>query len=248
MLGLARNVLTWDAEQLGTWLDGLGLGELVPNFQGHNVDGGTVFLLTEEHLKELGFSLVGDRLYFVEVRRGAARARAFRRVPRGQLMHARASDDGGVCSPRARVLSLRLRADLRVCSVWSSCAQLLTQLYDDIVNWSAALGIQLATHPVPPLRKLGLSLNPTSWTVKDVCKVLKAVNLGEYMELFVEHRIQGDVLFSLTEQNLQEMGVGKVGDRLLITDITQTLYEQITGWQQQNVQKNNVLALGQGAA
>lgn len=76
--------------------------------------GGTVFLLTEDHLRELGFNLVGDRLYFVEV---------------------------------------------------------LTQLYDDIVNWSSALGIQLATHPVPPLRKLGLSLQPTSWTVKDVCKV-----------------------------------------------------------------------------
>ena len=66
------------------------------------------------------------------------------------------------------------------------------------------------------------------------------------MELFVEHRIQGDVLFSLTEQNLQEMGVGKVGDRLLITDITQTLYEQITGWQQTNVAKNNVLQLAGG--
>ena len=230
MLGLPRNVLTWDAEQLGTWLDALGLGELVAAFQAHNVDGGTVFLLTEDHLKELGFNLVGDRLYFVEV---------------------------------------------------------LTQLYDDIVNWSAALGIQLATHPVPPLRKLGLSQNPTSWTVKDVCKVLKAVNLGEYachartatttlslhpsclrslfcshtplitsltynryMELFVEHRIQGDVLFSLTEENLREMGVGKVGDRLLITDITQTLYEQITGWQQQTVKQNSpqLLQLGGGGA
>ena len=42
MLGLPRNVLTWDAEQLGSWLDALGLGELVPNFQAHNVDGGTV--------------------------------------------------------------------------------------------------------------------------------------------------------------------------------------------------------------
>ena len=99
---------------MATWLDALGLGDLAPNFLAHNVDGGTVFLLTEEHLKELGFNLVGDRLYFIEV---------------------------------------------------------LTQLYDDIVNWSSALGIQLATHPVPPLRKLGLSLQPTSWTVKDVCKV-----------------------------------------------------------------------------
>ena len=48
---------------------------------------------------------------------------------------------------------------------------------------------------------------------------------------------QGDVLFSLTEQNLNEMGVGKVGDRLLITDITQTLYEQITGWSATQVQQ-----------
>ena len=31
------------------------------------MDGGTVFLLTEDHLRELGFHLVGDRLYFVEV-------------------------------------------------------------------------------------------------------------------------------------------------------------------------------------
>jgi hypothetical protein len=46
MLGLSRNVLTWDTEQLGTWLDALGLGELVPNFEAHHVDGGTVFLLT----------------------------------------------------------------------------------------------------------------------------------------------------------------------------------------------------------
>ena len=138
---------------------------------------------------------------------------------------------------------------LLACALVVCVCQVLTQLYDDIVNWSAALGIQLATHPVPPLRKLGLSLNPTSWTVKDVCKVLKAVNLGEYMELFVEHRIQGDVLFSLTEENLREMKVSKVGDRLLITDITQTLYEQITGWQEQQVKNTPaMMALPAAAA
>ena len=65
----------------------------------------------------------------------------------------------------------------------------------------------------------------------------------------MEHRIQGDVLFSLTEQNLQEMGVGKVGDRLLITDISQTLYEQVTGWQQTSVKQGSpqLLQLGGGA-
>ena len=35
------------------------------------------------------------------------------------------------------------------------------------------------------------------------------------------------MLFNLTEENLKEMEVDKIGDRLLITDITQTLYEQV---------------------
>ena len=38
------------------------------------------------------------------------------------------------------------------------------------------------------------------------CQVLKAVGLEEYMALFVEHRVQGDVIFNLTEENLKEMG------------------------------------------
>lgn len=54
------------------WLDALGLGSLAPSFAAHNVDGGTVFLLTEEHLRDLGFTLVGDRLYFIEARRSLA--------------------------------------------------------------------------------------------------------------------------------------------------------------------------------
>jgi len=78
--------------------------------------------------------------------------------------------------------------------------------------------------------------------------VLKAVGLEEYMELFVEHRVQGDVIFNLTEENLKEMGVDKVGDRLLITDITQTLYEQVTGWQEQKVAAPQLLQLGGGGS
>lgn len=42
MLGLPRNVLVWDGEQLATWLDALGLGDVAPNFLHHDVNGGTV--------------------------------------------------------------------------------------------------------------------------------------------------------------------------------------------------------------
>ena len=42
MLGLPRNVLVWDGEQLVAWLDALGLGEVAPAFLAHNVNGGTV--------------------------------------------------------------------------------------------------------------------------------------------------------------------------------------------------------------
>lgn len=167
MLGLQRNVLVWDGEQLGSWLDALGLGSLVPSFLANNIDGGTVFLLTEDHLKDLGFSVVG-----------------MPPPPRPPPVH----------------LCCGLLALMR--SPFSPCAppaagdrlyfvELLTQLYDDIVNWSSKIGVQLATHPVPPLHEIGLKLQPTSWSVKDVCKVLKAVGLEEYIHLFVEHRIQG---------------------------------------------------------
>ena len=40
-----------------SWLDALGLGDKGPAFLAHNINGGTVFLLTEEHLKELGFDV-----------------------------------------------------------------------------------------------------------------------------------------------------------------------------------------------
>lgn len=43
-------------------------------------------------------------------------------------------------------------------------------------------------------------------------------------------------------------GVDKVGDRLLISDITQTLYEQVTGWQEQKVATPQLLQLSSGAA
>ena len=67
MLGLPRNVLVWDGEQLATWLDALGLSHVAPAFLDHNINGGTVFLLTEDHLRDLGLTVVGDRLYFIDL-------------------------------------------------------------------------------------------------------------------------------------------------------------------------------------
>ena len=41
MLGLPRNVLVWDGEQLATWLDTLGLSPVAPAFLAHNINGAT---------------------------------------------------------------------------------------------------------------------------------------------------------------------------------------------------------------
>ena len=77
------------------------------------------------------------------------------------------------------------------------------------------------------------------------------------------HRVEGTLLFQIPreiensalanffrsmESKRKEMGVDKVGDRLLITDITQTLYEQITGWQQSQVKQNSPQLLQLGGA
>ena len=220
----------------------------MPAFLDHNINGGTVFLLTEDHLRELGLTIVGDRLYFIDLLTRPSGSEAPPAPPPGLLIAHRAPRPRGASTGSGLLRSSRWSRSLGSASRLGlphaevappPCTH--RQLYDDIVAWSAAIGVQLATHPVPPLRKLGVSLTPTSWTVKDVCKVLRAVGLEEYMELFVEHRVQGDVIFNLSEENLKEMGIAKVGDRLLITDITQTLYEQITGWQATQVQQQKVL-------
>ena len=57
MLGLPRNVLVWDGEQLGTWLDALGLGQVVPAFLDHNINGGTVPAARSKRARALAPSL-----------------------------------------------------------------------------------------------------------------------------------------------------------------------------------------------
>ena len=52
--------------------------------------------------------------------------------------------------------------------------------------------------------------------------MLKAVGLEDYMELFVEHRVQGDVLFNLTEENLKEMEVATMLTRTRTLTLTRT--------------------------
>lgn len=64
------------------------------------------------------------------------------------------------------------------------------------------------------------SQSPTS------IRCLQSQCVGPAPDYAASLRAAGDVLFNLTEENLKEMGVEKIGDRLLITDIVQTLYEQ----------------------
>ena len=106
-------------------------------------------------------------------------------------------------------------------------------------GWSA-----LSSRSIPNLQKSGLPLEVVSWSVKEVAKFLGALGLAEWTEVFLTHRIQGDVMFSLTEVTLAEMGVSKIGDRLYLHDCLQSLYEELTAWKQA---KEKQLRYGQGA-
>jgi len=53
------------------------------------------------------------------------------------------------------------------------------------------------------------------WDEDDIAKWLAEINMAPYVEIFKEHVINsGRRLLSLTEDNLKEMGVKKLGDRL----------------------------------
>ena len=125
--------------------------------------------------------------------------------------------------------------------------EVLTQLHDAVNAYSTLKGVALtSSRSLPKLSHHRLPSEVVSWSVREVATWIRALGLPDYYDVLVPHRVQGDVLFNLTEENLKEMGVDKVGDRLLITDITQTLYEQITGWQQTEVSAPSMMALPAG--
>ena len=66
--------------------------------------------------------------------------------------------------------------------------------------------------------------------MKEVAHWVSELGLEQWSTTFLAHRIQGDVMFSLKEETLKEMGVERIGDRLYIVDCLQSLYEELTNW------------------
>jgi len=54
------------------------------------------------------------------------------------------------------------------------------------------------------------------WSANDVADHLRKKGLGDYMEIFIKNNIDGEVVDSLGADNLKEMGVSKIGDRIKI--------------------------------
>ena len=107
----------------------------------------------------------------------------------------------------------------------------LTQLHDSTNAWANLLGTPLASaRKLPNIRKAGLPSQVVGWNVREVGKWVHALGLEEWVGAFEKHRIQGDVMFSLTEPTLKEMGVSRIGDRLYIVDCLQAMYEELTAW------------------
>ena len=58
-----------------------------------------------------------------------------------------------------------------------------------------------------------------SWTFHDICNWLSELRLQQYTDTFVSHAItNGRILLQLTQENLKEMGISKVGHRLAMSN------------------------------
>lgn len=64
-----------------------------------------------------------------------------------------------------------------------------------------------------PKRRLAAYPLPTQWTMLEVCDWLKVIQLDQYRQLFLNNRIAGEQLMSLTELALCEMGIASLGHR-----------------------------------
>jgi hypothetical protein len=61
------------------------------------------------------------------------------------------------------------------------------------------------------------------WTPDQVAVFLKKAGLGGYGEVFQNHKISGRLLHLLTDQDLKDMGIKLVGDKLRIKTVIQAL-------------------------
>jgi len=61
-----------------------------------------------------------------------------------------------------------------------------------------------------------LMTNVGKWCTNDVAEHLNLKGLGKYSSILIENGIDGEVADTIGEDNLREMGVSKIGDRLKI--------------------------------
>jgi hypothetical protein len=61
------------------------------------------------------------------------------------------------------------------------------------------------------------------WTANDVADFLKKAKLGAYSEVVLKHKISGRLLHLLTDNDLKDMGISIVGDRLRVKALIDTL-------------------------
>lgn len=107
--------------------------------------------------------------------------------------------------------------------------------YEFEINCKSMSDIPENLRATPKTDHLGLPDNVLLWTVADVKVWLQSLGLGEYCDAFNKNRLQGDVLFSLSEEHLVELGMKKMGDRLYFMEALQQLFESITGWSDQQL-------------
>lgn len=86
-----QSVSSWTSAQLGTWLQSIGLGDLVANFVKEGISGATLRDLSENDLKELGLNM-GQRKTFMREREtllaqqaSVASGKPPPRIPKGYL-------------------------------------------------------------------------------------------------------------------------------------------------------------------
>ena len=65
------------------------------------------------------------------------------------------------------------------------------------------------------------------WTPQQFAEFLKKAHLGDYSEVVIKHRISGRLAPLLTDQDLKDMGIFIVGDRLRIKAVIQALGRQV---------------------
>ena len=226
----------WTVKEVSIWLASIGFQEYVPTFAENLIDGKVLFDLNESDLEEIGVETLGHIKKMIShcelLKKAMNQENGFSNSVRGENSEARSSVsyelkqkknsseqsfEGRLIGDRKvgkerKMSGDRSRASENISFGEASKLEVIVDM--EKKGMAPALPDNPEEFQNSPLFR---GQSPTEWSVEDVCRWLRDIELEQYKDTFVKNQIDGRTLLDINRSDLQAIGVVSIGHQKKIT-------------------------------